>query len=390
MKKSLIKICALLSLLLILCTHIVFSSNEPHTYDHALYTVEDINTFFDGIDTSRYIQVFVSSADDLKIYPIVKDEYIDIYQWQRGLLQSDFEKSANAIALRLANEVSAEEFLSKSEGFFYPSQEDIELYGLGTYHIDSFQTSFCTFITIISDFDSEDETMYLDGIPVEIDQTKTDAQILSSIDDIKEQVFSIFDREFADTKIIRKYNGYMKYGGVESLSIYFYNEKDHILNTMRDVPVSDYIRITFDNDPISETILKNVSISYYQNRIDVEESYIVSKKMKLLSLEEAEELLYKGYTFGNHSCPLCMSKKDKADYFEGYDFVGMKYLFETDYTSSMSEQMQLEGIPFYVFYKNMKTSKNGKQLYAETYVPAVEISGYEEYFTSQRKNHKYN
>ena len=45
------------------------------------------------------------------------------------------------------------------------------------------------------------------------------------------------------------------------------------------------------------------------------------------------------------------------------------------------------GIPFYAFYKEIGTSKNGNTIYAKTYVPAIEISGLEEYFERQKDNH---
>ena len=45
-------------------------------------------------------------------------------------------------------------------------------------------------------------------------------------------------------------------------------------------------------------------------------------------------------------------------------------------------------IPFYAFYKNIGRSENGNLIYAKTYVPAIEVSGYKEYFESQEANHK--
>jgi pyruvate dehydrogenase complex dehydrogenase (E1) component len=45
-------------------------------------------------------------------------------------------------------------------------------------------------------------------------------------------------------------------------------------------------------------------------------------------------------------------------------------------------------IPFYAFYKKLGIDKNGNTVYARTYVPAFEVSGYEEYFKSQEAEHK--
>ena len=75
-------------------------------------------------------------------------------------------------------------------------------------------------------------------------------------------------------------------------------------------------------------------------------------------------MLYNGYVFGGHSCPLCMLAQDKID-FEGYDFVDIEYVFEY---SNKNETPSI-GIPFYAFYKNIGTSENGNTIYAKTYVP---------------------
>ena len=47
-------------------------------------------------------------------------------------------------------------------------------------------------------------------------------------------------------------------------------------------------------------------------------------------------------------------------------------------------------IPFYAFYKYIGKNEYGIDTYAKTYVPAVQVSGYEKYFESQKDNHKSN
>ena len=61
----------------------------------------------------------------------------------------------------------------------------------------------------------------------------------------------------------------------------------------------------------------------------------------------------------------------------------MEYMFGYDNKTGRST----EGIPFYAFYKNIGKSENGNTTYAKTYVPAVQVSRYEEYFESQKDNH---
>ena len=58
--------------------------------------------------------------------------------------------------------------------------------------------------------------------------------------------------------------------------------------------------------------------------------------------------------------------------FDSYDCVDIEYV---------------SGMPFYVFYKNIGKSKNGNLIYAKTYVAAIEVSGYDEYFERQKENH---
>jgi hypothetical protein len=67
--------------------------------------------------------------------------------------------------------------------------------------------------------------------------------------------------------------------------------------------------------------------------------------------------------------------------FEDYDFVGIEYI------SNPNDMSEI--IPFYVFYKKLSPTqlyRSGN--YAKTYVPAIQVYGYEEYFESQASNHR--
>lgn len=97
----------------------------------------------------------------------------------------------------------------------------------------------------------------------------------------------------------------------------------------------------------------------------------------MLTLEEAEELLEKGYVFSGHVCSLCEANQDDVD-FSDYDTVAIEYqMRDTGYV-----------VPFYVFYKYLKTDENGMQCYAKTMVPAVRVEGLDEYFQEQTKYHQ--
>ena len=103
-------------------------------------------------------------------------------------------------------------------------------------------------------------------------------------------------------------------------------------------------------------------------------------------MEEAERLLYNGYVFGGHSCKQCMENQDKVN-FQGYDFVGFEYLPGLKYEDLHYTPTSV--FPFYTFYKKLYTAENGNDVYAKTYVCAVQLSGYEEYFESQVAEHMY-
>ena len=76
------------------------------------------------------------------------------------------------------------------------------------------------------------------------------------------------------------------------------------------------------------------------------DEYPLIAEAKRISLKDAEALLYNGYVFGGHSCPLCMAAQDKVS-FDGYDFVDMEYVFGVD-TKTGKPTM---AVPFYAFYK---------------------------------------
>ena len=152
--------------------------------------------------------------------------------------------------------------------------------------------------------------------------------------------------------------------------------------------ISDYIEIKFSND-ISDITNKDIfeiyNIYYRKGAYPVEQRYTIKAENKLIPISEAEELLYKGYVFGGHSCRLCMEAQDKIS-FEDYDFVEIEYIFDMEYSGIYA--VQTVAIPFYAFYKEIGTAENGNIIYAKTYVPAIEVSGLEEYFEGQITNHK--
>lgn len=371
------------------------SVNLPDTpiYDHALYTAEDIGNQFDktydSLGTSSYTKIYVPDERYLRVTEIPEDEYISVYKRNtdgKPLDTKEFtafadqmlDSVSSALGItRLGYTVNQREAFSYSSTYLEAVFNAAEEREIGYNFLLSQYGMYNTFHLYGNS--SSDGQISLNGVPVKIDQSKTDDEIIASLGDIKTQLFSVFGVTFEDVKIIRRYDSYSEHGAT-SLSVYFYNAADEPLNEYIG-PVSDYICLYFDNisnwsgDVVSDTVLSNVDIDYFQYRTD--DTYTVSQNVRMISLEEAEWLLYNGYVFGGHSCPICMSMQSEVD-FEGYDLVGLAYVFGYD---------SHEGIPFYTFYKKIGTAPNGNSIYAMTYVPAVEVNGYKEYFEKQQEQH---
>lgn len=232
---------------------------------------------------------------------------------------------------------------------------------------------------------AEGEVLYLGGTAVQIDQRQTDEEILSSLAEVRESLSRMFGVSFPDAKIVRSYGGVGKYGA-EWVHIYFCEESAHALNALSVVPISDYIGLSFRNvrqspgDQVSDSVLTNVTVTYKENRSAPEEECLRTDSVRQISVREAEALLFRGYVFGRHACPICM-REGRPVSFAQYDFVGLEYVFQTD----SREGRATVGMPFYVFYKETGVSDNGNLTYAKAYVPAIEISGCVEYFENNRK-----
>jgi hypothetical protein len=198
-------------------------------------------------------------------------------------------------------------------------------------------------------------------------------------------VCTALGKQYTDIKICRDYY----YDQLTEITVYLYSAEETILppNFSQAPMTSDYIVLSFNPDlgrgslfnwggSKEEAFLTDVSL--YQTIKEWNSYYEVASKAKMLPLEEAERLLEKGYVFGGHSCSLCMAKQPEVDFSE-YDYV------EVEYVSDKNGNMY---VPFYAFYKNIGQSEYGIDIYAKTYVPAVLVIGYEDYFEKQTDSHR--
>ena len=360
-------------------------------WDNAHYTAREIASLFsrqniDSVETNAYTEIYTPSSEYLHIDNMINDEYVNIYRYEDPNNELNKEEFNSFIGDILPK-------VSKSLGFSTP-QYNIEerKYGNNEIIVTDVDKGFYFISFSQNDVRNRfslskrgDRKIIIDGETIQIDQRLTDEKILKSIQSIKNKLFEICGVSFSDAKIVRTFDSNSEYGA-KFITIYFYDESAHYLNSLRGTPISDYISISFDNsknysdDIVSDSILTVANIEYYNPRFDVNEAYALVGMAKKISVSEAEALLYNGYVFGGHVCKLCMEAQNKIS-FEGYDFVDIEYKF--GYESAKPT----DGIPFYAFYKNIGESENGNTIYAKTYVPAVQVSGYKEYFESQVDEH---
>ena len=366
------------------------------TYDDAVYSAEDIANlfsaeYFDG-STNAYQRIDVPSAEQLDLNGLTNKQYAAIYEYATpdpDPDRSEFSAFADRIISKLSDalRISIPEYTIKEwPNVYSETMLDISI-DASSYWIKMNQTYERHYFSVSSSTSSvHNGTVTLNGQVIQADQTRSDEEILQSLSQIRRDLFDIFGVRFKDAKIIREYDGYSKYG-VKWLYVYFYNESDHPLNAYSDKPVSNYIEIRFDNcrnydnDIVSESLLSVSCIKYFQLRDNASSNCKKIANARLISLEDAELLLKKGYVFGGHTCRLCMAAQDKVD-FEDYDYVEFTYITGLD---SYGNKTQV--IPFYAFYKYLGVANNGNEIYVFTYVPAIEVSGLQEYFESQTATH---
>ncbi len=343
-------------------------------WDGAMYSAAEMAQMFNqkllGEATSHYTKVSVRTPEELQIKPIPEVEYLDVYR--RIPVESEMAIDKEAFRTFVDSYFPK---MAESLGVYTPYYEIRKSLGLYSdylytsarmngHRVECRQSGLTTTFTLTNAFDEKRKVIRLDGKQVVINNNQSDEDMLASLESIKNTLFDIFGVSFPDAKIVR---------GNPTTSVYFYDKSAEpfafaIGDLEERTPVTDRIKISFS--------YMGTYITYTQMRGDFEGEYECFARARMISLEEAEELLYKGYVFGGHHCPVCMGQQTEVD-FEGYDFVGMKYLF--GYDGATAQQTPL--MPFYAFYKKIG-EENGNLIYAKTYVSAVEVSGYEDHFKS--------
>ncbi len=341
----------------------------------------------DSNGTNQYTKTFVSSPEYLNLSPITNAEYLPIFSPNDSSSSKkqlkDFISEYSDKATSFFNFDTKEYIIREQQNWdstiIYSAEiED----GRRTIRFTEEEN-----LLYFNYFDLDSRRLKLKGNMISISNSDTDSQIINKLKNTINYVCNTFGKEYSDVKINRIYSS----NQLKTIEIYLYSPEETIfpIDFKNHPMTSEYILLTFYTDWGSgtfchwdgskdEAFLSNVSL--YKTKESWNEYYSVYGKSKTISVKEAEELLNKGYVFCGHSCSLCMEMQPQVD-FTNYNYVDIEYVQE--YDSKIC-------VPFYAFYKYIGKSADKIGTYAKTYVPAIEIKGCEQYFESQKENHRNN
>ena len=366
---------------------------ELPDWSGAKYSAQDIAGMFnsqggmsgsqdEGVATSNYYKVYVSDPKYLHIDEIPEGEYIDVYELlspEQELDYDEFREYVDHVVPRFSSALGAE---TVPEYDTYSDQLNLRVgncelvisYGPGV--------KYCTILKKGST--SKKSPMVLAGNTVEIDRKMSDEEILRSLEGTRDVLFEMFDVEYEDATVWRRYDSTYKHGETTITVIYHNNTDGPGYYKDSSNTYSDMLMISFENVSTDwrQENLTAVYISCYDYKAD---PLYKESREKRISLEMAEELLEHGCVFGSAAYAVCscMPSPQRIT-FDTYDYVDIEYMSGMD-----PESGKWISIPFYAFYKKIGEAENGNLIFAKTYVAAIELSGYEEYFESiAAKAHK--
>lgn len=376
-------------ILIILIVAIYVITAATFAYPHIRYLFSD-NKYKNDIDVYEAYarldfygdrtQAIVKEDSHLGIGKLYEGDYIPLYGYSSASFEDakDFEKD---MLSAVVNALGSKTDLGKIEPDKYG------VYDIDGYKVDVFLSEEYKTVTV-SDENHLVPRILLKGKRVVISADATDDEIKDSVSAAADILFESFGVSFSDIKILRYCKNEAE-DAVErkdnSVTVVFYNSDDHPLNEYgKDGVNCNYIH-HWHNGVVSD----NIAIRFEYS--DSEKSaYASSVKFtscgaelvqvstaKKISLEKAESLAAAGLAFGAHSCRFCTEETPYVD-FKNYDHAELQYTTATE---------DIPALPFYVFYKHTGETEDGKKIFSLAYVPAIEISGYEEYFSSLTESH---
>lgn len=334
--------------------------------------------------TNQYIKIYTNSLAYEDILPLPKAEYLPIYFRDRSKvdivsLKAFINKYIDP-ATKLTNIGSRGYVLQQEEW----EENIVSCWATitGVENSVTFNTSAWRQTVVCDARYGEDDRMLIQGKYISLLETDSDAQIKKKLKKTIAYICDLFDMEYTDIQITRSYSEDMLFG----ISVSLYTREDTALSQLiYGLRASKDIILHFNTamgrgsaynweGSKNEAFLTRVVIREVRN--NWMDDFKITKA-PMISLKEAEDLLDKGYVFGGHSCPKCMSEQPEVD-FSDYTCVGIEYL---------NDKRVEQYMPFYAFYKYIGETEYGIGTYAKTYVPAVKVEGMEEYFMIQADKH---
>ncbi len=348
------------------------------TYDDAYLSAEEIGELFGAENdsygaTNAYTKVYAPSGDMLDIGALPTERYATVWKYKQQknrVNKSEFTKFLSDVLPRfcavLGEKIPEYEIHENSHSgaisVLVNSSEQFS--NLSAYYSASIRE------VLIFSSASSSYKIKINGEELAASESMTNAEILTSLSDVKSALFEVFGVEFDSVKLERGYSGYGD-AGAQTVEIVYYNSSDY-------PEKGDHIRLLFESED-GDGALYCSSLRYTDYRYELSDVYEALAECRILTLDEAEALLEAGYVFGGHVCELCMAEQAKID-FSDYDYVGFEYKLGGTDNGSLC-------VPFYAFYKDIGQAENGNRIYAKTLVPAVEVEGLDEYFDMQKENH---
>lgn len=339
--------------------------------------------------TNQYSKVYSQSPQYLNILPLPSAEYLPIYSTKTiAPSESELREFINeyldaATSLLGINQKNYK--IETKNGYSGPNYYSADVKD-GDKSVNFVANNNHLYFYSYNSISAPDgKRMKINGNFLSVLESDTNEQINEKLSSAIDYISSTLGKEYDTVKVSRRY----LYDQLVTITICLYNlDKTTFPSNFADyASKSEYLELTFTTDlgkgslynwdgSKDEAFLTDIRFSKLVG--DPSELCYVKSKARMLSLEEAEELLEKGYVFGGHSCPLCMAEQPEVDFSE-YTCVNLEYVSGGGII-----------VPFYAFYKYIGETEDGIGTYAKTYVPAVEVSGLEEYFNLQTNKHSNN
>ena len=347
-------------------------------------TVDDLYFTNNGTDggTTAYTKVYVPDTKYLYINPLPTDKYITVYKgyYQNEINETEARTLADKYFPKIAGVLGVDvpQYKISTDTSSIPSIDVDSIFENSDHHGLSIDITNMQNRNIVY-FSNFQNPVIINGETISINQNQNDNEIINSLSGLKQKLFDLFEVSFDGAKVIRYYDDYSDFGA-GFIDVILYNSNSHALNDLcGDYPYTDYISITFDDfeNRSTDTYFIN-NIWYWSYRTENHSHSKPVSEVELLPLETAENYLTLGYTLSVGGCPMCQAAQTPID-FTDYDYVSIEYKGGINIGDIT--------LPYYAFYKNIGTAKNGNMTFAKTYVPAVYVEGYEEYFQNKHAGH---